>query len=378
MKSFILLAFIFTVAFTAYSQPVPFREVTTLPEILEESSGLEITEGSFWSLNDSGGEKELYHFDSTGTLFRSLRLANSLNRDWEDLAQDDTGNFYIGDFGNNDNDRKNLRVYKLPNPLPISTNITNAEIIEFAYEDQQDFPPGKPLRHFDMEAMIWYQGALYLFSKNRTEPFDGMVHLYKLADTPGQHTAMLIDSFYTGAGTMLDNWVTSADISPDGRNLILLGQGKAWLFQDFEGDAFFEGTVRVLQFPSLTQKEAICFASNTRAYITDELVGGIFGGRLYEISIDDLVYVPSIPNEGSLDIRAYPNPFQDDVTVKFSTQPTFASVDVYDSLGRLVLSRDDIYKQQVQLSLAGQPSGIYHAVISQKERAVTTVRLVHT
>jgi sugar lactone lactonase YvrE len=35
------------------------------------------------------------------------------NIDWEDITKDKDGNLYVGDFGNNDNERKDLCIYKI-------------------------------------------------------------------------------------------------------------------------------------------------------------------------------------------------------------------------------------------------------------------------
>lgn len=91
-----------------------FTETTLLPTIIDESSGLETTSnGEFWSFNDSNGAPALYQFDTTGTLNRVLNINNATNVDWEDMTKDGAGNLYVGDFGNNDNDRRNLVVYKI-------------------------------------------------------------------------------------------------------------------------------------------------------------------------------------------------------------------------------------------------------------------------
>lgn len=48
-----------------------------------------------------------------GNLVRTITIEGVENNDWEDIAKDKNGFTYIGDFGNNDNDRKNLAIYKV-------------------------------------------------------------------------------------------------------------------------------------------------------------------------------------------------------------------------------------------------------------------------
>ena len=100
--------------FMVACQTISPRLVCALPDILKESSGLVVQSPNiFWTLNDSGGETSLYQFDSTGRIRRVVALLNSTNKDWEELTTDSTGNFYVGDFGNNDETRRNLTVYKV-------------------------------------------------------------------------------------------------------------------------------------------------------------------------------------------------------------------------------------------------------------------------
>jgi hypothetical protein len=47
---------------------------------------------------------------------KRLLLQNVLNIDIEDVAQDEHQNFYLADIGNNSNNRRNLRIYKISNP----------------------------------------------------------------------------------------------------------------------------------------------------------------------------------------------------------------------------------------------------------------------
>jgi len=71
-----------------------------------------------------------------GNIKRSINISNAKNIDWEDLTQDDFGHFFIGDFGNNNNKRNDLTIYKIENPIDIKTTETEAEVIRFKFNDQ--------------------------------------------------------------------------------------------------------------------------------------------------------------------------------------------------------------------------------------------------
>lgn len=272
-------------SFSLHSQNL--RTITKLPKFVNESSGMEISgPNRIWTLNDSGGKAALYLCDTTGRLIRTLRIGNAQNKDWEDLTQDDQGNFYIGDFGNNNNRRKDLTIYKIPNPNELEEDVVRAEVITFSFEDQKAFPPPHDQLDFDCESVIWKDGHLYLFSKHRTFPMQ--TKLYRIPDAPGNYVAKKISSFQTSSPDETDlfnYWITAADISPDGSLVCLISSGKIWLFYDFKEDDFFSGQHRRIDLPDSSQREAVVFVSNTKIYITDEEWFGGIGRNLYVIDV---------------------------------------------------------------------------------------------
>jgi hypothetical protein len=265
------------------------QTITKLPKVVNESSGMELNDNNqIWTLNDSGGKPELYLCDTTGRLIRTLKIANAKNRDWEDLTQDDRGNYYIGDFGNNNNGRKDLTIYKIPNPDRVRADFVRAETITFTFEDQTAFPPPRDQLNFDCESVIWKDGHLYLFSKHRTFPM--RTNLYRLPDAPGDYVAQKISSFQTSGPDETDlfnHWISAADISPDGTKVCIISSGKMWIFYDFEGDDFFSGQHRRIDLSSSSQREAIVFVSNTSVYVTDEEWFGGIGRNLYVFDISN-------------------------------------------------------------------------------------------
>jgi hypothetical protein len=309
-----------------------FTTLTILPEEVPETSGLELTgPNEVWTFNDSGGAATLYLCDTAGNLLRSLHLANAGNRDWEDIAQDDQGNLYVGDIGNNANDATNLRIYKIPPPATVTGDLVIPQVITFAYEDQTAFPPPADGLHFDCEALWWFQGNLYLSTKDRSEPFAGETRLYRLPDTPGNHLAERVGTFVHGGDNALLNWITAGDVSPDGTKLALLSSDKVWLCYDFTGDDFFGGQQLRIDLPFASQKEAICFVGNDRLFITDEEVGGLFGRRLYALDISGLVSRAPSPDQDA--VRVYPNPTEGLLWFE-GWAPGAREVRVWDQAGR--------------------------------------------
>jgi len=321
------------------AQTVTVIQKAKLPSVIDESSGIEISDRNhIWSHNDSGGSDELYEFDSTGILLRTLHIQNSTNHDWEDLARDSAGNIYIGDFGNNVNDRTNLTIYKISNPdATFATSISSVKI-KFDYPDQQDFPPADSLLNFDMEAFFWFNHSLYLFSKDRTVPYSGYTKLYRLPEDAGTYTAELIDSFYLGSGPYYLTSITSADISPDGKTVALLTGFHIYLFTNFSNDNFFEGNEQELNFTSLTQKEAVVFINNHEIYLTDEQTDTLgYTGKLYYAELSNFIPtdVSSITEDDEFSV--FPNPssmakFQ----VKVNEKLLGSELKITNSLGQLI------------------------------------------
>jgi hypothetical protein len=283
-KNILFLLSFFLLFFCSSSDSnVNFTEVFTLPKIIKESSGVEITSKSnlIWTLQDQGNKAELFGLNKQGKIITQPLIKDIENTDWEDLTSDTDGNLYIGDFGNNKNDRQNLCIYKITAGDLRQKEISVSSKIEFYFPEQKRFPPKKSDRIFDVESFFIFKTHFYLFTKNRSSKFDGTTQMYRVPNKPGKHAAQLLSSFQT-----CENFnhcaVTSADISPDGKTIALLSSDKVWIFSDFKETDFFKGKVTTISLPTYTQKEGICFLDNTTLYITDEREKKT-GGKLYQL-----------------------------------------------------------------------------------------------
>ena len=243
-------------------------EVTTkLPKILEEVSGIQYSEkeNAFWMLNDSGNKPNIYLVSEQGEILRELKI-NQENDDWEDITQDSQGNLYIGNFGNNANKRKNLSIFKINVSDLSSSKKINTEVIEFFYPEQKQFPAKK--MYYDTEGFFEWNGFLYIFTKSRVKSEIGRTFLYRIPNKIGNHPAKRISEFTTCPGRGC--WITGADISKDGKKVVLLNHSSAWLFEDFIDDDFFSGTAIEYSFNHSSQKESISFKNNKLIYVADE------------------------------------------------------------------------------------------------------------
>ena len=259
------------------------KVLAELPNSLDEVSGIiKIKESDLlWMLNDSGNKPIIYGVDTYGKIIREV-IVKAKNNDWEDIAFDEKGNLYIADFGNNRQQRKNLRILKVNHQDLLTKDEVSVEKIKFSYPDQAKFPPKKKHRYFDAESLVYQNGFLYIFTKSRVKKDYGKTTLYKIPATKGNHKAQQISTFETCKD--LHCSITAATISLNGKKVALLNHQSVFVFTNFDGDNFFSGDLQEYPLYHVSQKESITFKNDTTLYITDEKTK-LAGGKLYEFKI---------------------------------------------------------------------------------------------
>ena len=242
--------------------------IPTLPDKMNEISGMLVWKNLFWGFNDSGGDAVLFGFDKSGTIRMEIELEGAVNRDWESITQDEDY-LYVGDFGNNRGNREDLCIYKI-NKKKIGGEAqqkVGAEKINIRYAAQKNFVISSKSTPFDCEAMVEFKGKLYLFSKNWSEHTTA---IYRLPTQPGEYTLEAIDTLEVNL------LVTGADISPDKTKLALIGyldyRTYLWIFSDFADDDFGRGESNYLNLKNIdgAQTEGIYFMNNDSLLISCE------------------------------------------------------------------------------------------------------------
>lgn len=261
------------------------RIVFKLPKNLKEVSGITYDRSTklIYAVEDRGNSNEIQVLNMNGDLEKSLPIVNATNVDWEDITQDQIGDIYIGDFGNNDNERQDLCIYKVSkSQLSLKEAVSDYKI-EFYYPEQTDFPPKKSKRFYDVEGFIEFNGAFYLFTKNRSKNFDGSCHIYKVDNKPGKQVAKLMGSFIT-----CENYnhcaITSAAISPDGKSVVVLAHDKIIVFQDWQNADLLSARRTTIDLNHFSQKEAVTFLDDSTLLIADER-NKKEGGNVYEFKL---------------------------------------------------------------------------------------------
>lgn len=113
---------------------------TMLLREVPEASGLAVSRrhpGIIWSHNDSGNRTELFAVDAAGTLRGRVRVPIT-TRDWEDIsaARCPGGNcLYIADIGDNRLRRRNIQIYRVPEPALDAAQTGAPEAFNATYAD---------------------------------------------------------------------------------------------------------------------------------------------------------------------------------------------------------------------------------------------------
>ncbi|NML66692.1 hypothetical protein HHL22_15905 [Hymenobacter sp. RP-2-7] len=252
---------------TDQALPSGLRRVGTLPDNVRESSGLCAAPqaGSYFTFGDDGTTPTVFRIDGTGHELDNFTLG-APNHDWESLSRDPSGNYYMGDCGNNNNDRRNLAIlrFRPDNPSQVGR-------IAFKYPDQTEFPPAKKERNFDCEASLWHGGQVYLFTKDRGA--ESTCKVYTVPETPGTYTARLVQKI------ALPGEVTDATLSPDGRRLVLLARQELYVLEGATWEAILKATPRHISLEGAGQTEGAAFKNANTLLITTEQ------GAVYELGL---------------------------------------------------------------------------------------------
>jgi hypothetical protein len=250
--------------------------IIRLPKTVKETSGLVFFDGQLWTMNDGGNAPEIFQIDTTtGNILRKVVIGNTVNTDWESITQDDL-NLYIGDFGNNHGNRKDLHILKIAkSDLNDPAKYTiQAGFIYFSYPDQADFTPALNANNFDCEAFFCHNGSLQLFSKDWS---DMETRHYIIPTDTGSYKARYIEQFHA------DGLITDASINEDG-NIVLLGYkytgGRfwdcfCWLLTDSNDNQYFKIKKTRIELGSalhLGQSEGIVLKNDNTGWLSSESI----------------------------------------------------------------------------------------------------------
>ncbi len=159
-KLFIFLSFLISIySFSQKLGKIHLRKykIAILSDSLRETSGLTFFKDKLYTFNDGGNPNLVFEIDKNSGKILNKIQTNFPNKDWEAITNDGE-NLYIGDFGNNAGNRRDLAIYKIENS-------TNSSKIQFNYQYQKDFKTNYLNHDFDCEAMIFLDNKIHIFSK---------------------------------------------------------------------------------------------------------------------------------------------------------------------------------------------------------------------
>ena len=372
-KIALIIVFVLNITFS-FSQIEDFKDKFELPNDVSETSGLLFLNGKIITHNDSGDAANLYELDSlTGNLLRTINISNATNIDWEGITEDETY-IYIGDFGNNVGNRKDLKIYRIAKSDYLASDSVTAETISFAYEDQTDFTERINMHNFDAEAFVVIDNSLYIFSKNWS---DFKSNLYKIPKTIGNYTAEKISTgnvngLITGATVNTEAYLLCGSDSTGNPFIIYIRRSPI-----FSEDIFFAGfnktTLSSSQMEQFSQVEAITAFDNGKFYISREKVdrNGInLPQKLYEFK-DDRLKTLSTDKHQLKDLEISPNPTSGIINI--SNSENIFSLSIYNALGKEVIQQSTVNSQ---VDISQLPKGMYLMRVRFKDSSTIIKKLI--
>jgi hypothetical protein len=239
---------------------------------LDEISGLvgsrSLTD-VFWVHNDSGDSARFFAMSGQGSLLGTFYLSGQSAWDWEDIAigpQPGGGNYlFLGDIGDNAAIRSTITVHRATEPVAIAA--LNTTIASSNFRSLRLRYPGGPR---DAEAMFVdpLSGDLFVLTKRLAVP-----ELYMVPATAFDNVGQTVTMTALGQVPKVPVWATAADISPDGRFILVRPSNSAagMLFERGTDQSIAEAlqaTGTPFQLGSEAQGESIGWAADGKSFFT--------------------------------------------------------------------------------------------------------------
>jgi hypothetical protein len=251
------------------AQSSPCRVASQLVRVrdLPEASGVAAsrrTAGVFWAHNDSG-DPVLFALDRQGSVTGRLRVTGARVDDWEDIAVGPCAEkscLYIADIGDNSGSRRDITVYRVPEPAATDGATAPADVFHAAYPDGAH----------DAEALfVTPESDVFIITKGDPGP----VALYRFPKplTAGRTVQLqrVGEPRATGRVDAKDR-PTAADISPDGRWIAVRTTTDIRFYRtpDLVAGRWTEAFGTDLRALDEPRGEGVAFASNDEVVLVGE------------------------------------------------------------------------------------------------------------
>lgn len=246
---------------------------------VSESSGVVASRrnpGLLWTHNDSGDGPFLYAIDEQGKKRGVWRVTGADAVDWEDIAagpgpQPGRSYLYVGDIGDNDEARREITVYRVPEPeitAAARSGRKSPQATEPAEAIRLRYPDG---RH-DAEALLVHPvtGDIYIVTKT----LGAAPSVYKLGAPYSTSDANRL-TLLSQIGDMPTGLITGGDIAPDGNGVVLCDYFGAYELRLRSGASAFDEvwgqTATNINLGLRQQGESVCYAADGDSlYATSE------------------------------------------------------------------------------------------------------------
>ncbi len=237
---------------------------------LREASGIAASRansGVVWLHND-GQTNRLFGVRTSGETAAVLEWPNAVV-DFEDIASGpgpDEGEayLYIGDIGDNDARRRQIRVYRTADPHLAASG--GPQYLTAQMEDYRFTYPDGPM---DAEALLVdpLNGDIYIVSKEKKQ-----ARVFRAAaDQLKEREPIELEE----VATIRTGKVSAGDISPDGRQILLRSEKDGWLWRRDPAKSVAEtlshpgaSAVAVRHKAQAKNGEGVSFALNGAGYFT--------------------------------------------------------------------------------------------------------------
>ncbi|HMP05400.1 MAG TPA: hypothetical protein PJ982_03540 [Lacipirellulaceae bacterium] len=238
---------------------------------LAEASGAAVSRtlpGLLWIVEDAGNGPFLHAVNESGAIQGVMEIAENI--DWEDIATDydpsGSPRLYIADLGDKNNVRPYGSIYRFLEPASLAPDAvadTKIERADIVYE-------GGPqnVEAFFVDPLT---SEMFMISKSRAVILPVVTDVYRLKPSAFDEPAGLYAVAELVGSLPFIARVTSTDISPDGRWILVRSREFAFAFERREGQTVSEALTRTplpVSLQSDPQGESIAWASDGRSFYT--------------------------------------------------------------------------------------------------------------
>ncbi|QQS31834.1 MAG: hypothetical protein IPM50_09085 [Acidobacteriota bacterium] len=241
-----------------------------------ESSGVAASKCQndvFWTHNDSGDGPFIYAFNVKGDNLGTWNVEGATNIDWEDMAiartRDGRCFIYISDTGNNKQDRAEVTIYRVEEPVVTEKDRGRRKRNAVATAKADSMQLRFPDRVQDAETLMVNQltGEIYVLTKRLTEP--SSIYKFNWPENQEVVTAKLVGTLSVPA--IPNGLLTGGDMSSDARRVVVCDYARAYELtlprESNDFDDIWKQTPRPIDLGKREAGEAIAYIPDASAIV---------------------------------------------------------------------------------------------------------------